>query len=167
MKNNKSVIGKLFLAGLIFVFAAINVQAKEYDALKGLKSIKAVFDVRAGNPKSAALQLDLILQTYKDKNIRDVTPQPEFIVVFIGPAVKLVSTDTKNFSPEEQEYIGNIAQTIKEMAREGIRLEICIFAASVMGIEPTTILPEIKHVGNGWISIIGFQAQGYTLVPVY
>jgi len=28
-------------------------------------------------------------------------------------------------------------------------------------------LPEIKHVSNGWISLIGYQAKGYSLVPAY
>jgi len=160
-------IRRVFLTGLIFLFAALPAQAEEYDGLKGLNSIKAVFDVRAAAPKSAAVQIDLILQTYRDSNIRAVTGQPEFVVVFIGPAVKLVSTDTKGFSPEEQEYIGKITRTVKEMAREGIKLEICIFASELMGVDPSTILPEIKHVTNGWISVLGYQAQGYSLVPAY
>jgi uncharacterized protein len=152
---------------LILLFTALPAWAEEYDGLKGVESIKAVFDVRAAAPKSAAVQLDLILQTYRDNSIRAVTGQPGFVVVFIGPAVKLISTDTTGFAPEEQEFIGKIAETVKEMAREGIKLEICIFAARGMGVDPVTILPEIKHVENGWISVLGYQAQGYSLVPAY
>jgi hypothetical protein len=37
----------------------------------------------------------------------------------------------------------------------------------VFGVEPTSILAEIEQVGNGWISEIGYQARGYSLVPVY
>ena len=167
MHRTMDGIRRVFLAGLFFLFAVLPAQAEEYDSLKGLDSIRAVFDVRAGVPKSAAVQLDLILQTYRDSNIRAVTGKPEFIVVFIGPAVKLVSTDTKGYSAEELEDIGKIARTVKEMAREGFKLEICIFAANHMGVDPATILPEIKHVENGWISVLGYQAQGYSLVPAY
>jgi len=167
MRNTISGMTRVLLAGLFVFFAAMPAWAEEYNALKGLKSVKAVFDVRAGAPKSAAIYLDLILQTYRDNSIRAVTGQPEFAVVFIGPAVKLISTNTKNFPPEDQEHIAKVAGIVKEMARMGIRLEICIYAARLTGVEPATILPEINHVENGWISVIGYQAQGYALVPVF
>jgi hypothetical protein len=34
-------------------------------------------------------------------------------------------------------------------------------------VDPATILPEIKHEENGVISLIGYQAKGFSLVPVY
>jgi intracellular sulfur oxidation DsrE/DsrF family protein len=52
------------------------------------------------------------------------------------------------------------------MAKDGIKLEICLFAVKVFGMESSTILPEIKQVGNGWISLIGYEAKGYSLVPI-
>ncbi|HHO49122.1 MAG TPA: sulfur reduction protein DsrE [Desulfobacteraceae bacterium] len=167
MRTNFDAVRTILLAGLILLLGALPAQAEEYEGLQGVNSITTVFDVRAGTPKSAAIQLDLILQTFSDDNIRAADEQPEFVVVFIGPAVKLVSTDVKGFPPEEQEYIEQIESTVKEMARQGIKLEICIFAAEVMGVDPATILPTIKHVRNGWISLIGYQARGYSLVPAY
>ena len=53
------------------------------------------------------------------------------------------------------------------MVKSGIRLEICLVAAQVFGVDPGSVLPEIKQVGNGWISLIGYQARGYSLVPAY
>jgi intracellular sulfur oxidation DsrE/DsrF family protein len=53
------------------------------------------------------------------------------------------------------------------MSKEGIRFEICMVAVKVFGVEASSILPEIKQVHNGWISLIGYQAKGYSLVPVY
>lgn len=158
---------KILLTGLIILFAALTVQAQEYDGLKGVNSIRTVFDVRAGGPKSAAVQLDLILRTYTDPNIRAVSSNPEFIVVFIGPVVKLVGNDPTGFAPEDQEHIDRITQIVKEMAAAGIKMEICMYAARLMGVKPTAIFPEIRQVGNGWISLIGYQAGGYSLVPAY
>ena len=159
--------GRIVLAFLFLLFAALPAQAEEYDALKGADSIRAVFDVRAGAPKSAAVQLDLILRTYTDSQIRAVSNQPEFVVVFIGPAVKLVTADPRGFAPEEREHLDNIAKTVKEMAAAGIRLEICMYAARLMGVEPAAVLPEIRQVENGWISLIGYQGRGFSLVPAY
>ena len=52
------------------------------------------------------------------------------------------------------------------MTKDGIKFESCLIAAKLLGVEPSSILPEIKQVGNGWISLIGYQARGYSLVPV-
>ena len=39
-------------------------------------------------------------------------------------------------------------------------------AVKVMGVDPETILPEVDRVGNGFISIVGYQAQGYSVVTI-
>ncbi len=132
-----------------------------------MKSAKAVFDVRTGNPKSAALLLDLILDTYKDEAIAGLKKDPKFIVVFSGPAVKLISSEKASFTPEDQIKIDEIANTISAMSKDGIKLEICVFATTVFNVDPDTILPEIERVGNGLISLIGYQSKGYALVPIY
>jgi intracellular sulfur oxidation DsrE/DsrF family protein len=132
-----------------------------------MKSVKAIFDVRAANAKSASLQLKLIHDTYKDQGIRAVSKKPLFVVAFMGPSVKLLSKDKQGFSAEDQKLMDEIAQTVQAMAKDGIKLEVCDFASKVFGVDPASILPEIKHVPNGWISLIGYQAKGYSIVPVY
>jgi intracellular sulfur oxidation DsrE/DsrF family protein len=165
MKTKTRIISmSLFLSICLLFAASSNVFAGDYgDALKGVKSIKALYDFRIGNTKSAALHLKLIHQTYKDKEVMD--KKPVFVVVFIGPSVKLISKNREGFSPEEQATLSEIAGTISEMSKDGIKLEICLVAAKVFGVDPATVLPEIKAVPNGWISEIGYQAQGYSLIP--
>ena len=36
----------------------------------------------------------------------------------------------------------------------------------VMGVDPATVLPEVDIVGNGFISIAGYQAQGYSAIKI-
>ena len=165
MKKNAILLTGLLLGAILL--AANTASAAEYDFLQGLKSFKAVVDMRSGKPKSLAVQLGLIHQMYKDASVRSVTESPEFVLVFIGPAVKLVTTNTAGMSPEDKEIAGKIAETITAMAKDGIKLEICLFAVDLLGVDRSSILPEIKHVGNGWISLIGYQHLGYALVPVY
>ena len=141
--------------------------SEEYKALTGLTSVKAVFDFRAGDPKGAAMQLDMIHKITHDKSIKAVTEKPEFAIVFIGPSVKLISKNREGFSPEQQKNLDEIATAISKMSTEGVRLEICLVAAKVFGVDPASILPEIAGVENGWISLIGYQAHGYSLVPAY
>ncbi len=160
------------LRGVVFtlficLFVASSSHGGGYEALDGINDIKVVFDVRAKKAKSAAIQLDLIHQTFKDQNIRKITDKPDFVVVIAGSAVKLVSSDTEGFSEEKRVLVSQIAKTVSAMAKDGIKLEICLFAANLYGIDPGTILPEITHVDNGWISLIGYQTKGYTLVAAF
>lgn len=95
-----------------------------------------------------------------------MTKKPDFVVIFLGPAVKLVSKSRGGFTAEDQKILDEFASTVSAMAKDGIKLEICLFAVKVFGMESSTILPEIKQVGNGWISLIGYEAKGYSLVPI-
>jgi intracellular sulfur oxidation DsrE/DsrF family protein len=166
MKRSAKITIMSILLVCLLVVSAGNAFSEEYSPLKGLKSIKAVFNFELGNPQSALIHLKLIHQTYKDENIRKVTKKPDFVVIFIGPAVKLVSKSRSGFTAEDQKILDEFASTVSAMAKDGIKLEICLFAVKVFGMESSTILPEIKQVGNGWISLIGYEAKGYSLVPI-
>lgn len=163
---------KMKIITLVHLFIAISllsmvstVSGEEYRAMKGIKSATAVFDERESNPQSAVLHLKLIHQTYKE--LAAMKKTPAFVVIFSGLSVKLISKNRKGFSPEDQKSLDEIADTISSMAKDGIKFEICLIAAKVFKVAPASVLPEIKRVGNGWISLIGYQAQGYSLVPVY
>ena len=167
MDRKSRMIVSIVVASLFMLAIVGPAFAATYESLAGLKSVNAIFDVRAANAKSAAIQLKLIHDTYKDQGIRAVSKKPSFVVAFMGPSVKLISKDKQGFSAEDQKLMDEIAQIVQAMAKDGIKLEVCDFAANVFGVNPASILPEIKHVPNGWISLIGYQARGYSLVPVY
>lgn len=168
MKTNVNALMRgVVLSIFLCLFFVVNTYGGDYPVLNGLNEAKIVFDLRAKSPKSGWIYLDLIHKTFTEKNIRKVTDKPEFVVVIVGPAVKLVSSSTEGFSDEEKEYLGKIATTIKTMAEDGIKLEICLYAAQLMGVDPATILPEIAQYENGWISLFGYQAKGYHLIPAY
>ena len=170
--KKEETIMKTKITGLLNPFIIISllcvvstVSGEEYKSMKGIKSAKAVFDERESNPKSAALHLKIIHQTYKE--LAAMKNDPVFVVIFIGPSVKLISKNREGFSPEDQKSLDEIANTISAMSKDGINLEICLVAAKVFNVDPASVLPEVKRVGNGWISMIGYQAQRYSLVPVY
>jgi len=140
------------------------VSGEEYKSMKGIKSAKAVFDERESNPQNAAFHLKGIHQTFKE--LKAMNYNPIFAVIFIGPSVKLLST-REGFSPEDRKSLDEISNAISAMSKDGITLEMCLVAAKFFDVDPALVSPEIKGVGNGWISIIGYQAQGYSLVPVY
>jgi intracellular sulfur oxidation DsrE/DsrF family protein len=166
-RESRTIIMSLFISICLSLGVVANGFCEAYEALEGLKSVNVVFDVRISNPKSAAVHLKLVHDTYKDKNILAVTEKPAFVVIFMGPSVKLISKNRQGFSPEEQKLLDEIANTISDMSKDGIKIEICLFAANLLNVDPASVLPGIKHVPNGWVSLIGYEAKGYSLVPAY
>jgi intracellular sulfur oxidation DsrE/DsrF family protein len=165
-RSAKFIVMSMFLTVCLLAVTVENSSSEEYGTLKGLKSIKAVFDFGLGNPQGALISLQVIQQTFKDKNMWVSGKKPEIAVIFVGPSVKLVSKSRSGFKEEDQKTLDEIAGKITEMAKDGINFEICLIAMKILGVEPSSILPEIKQVGNGWISLIGHEAKGYHLVPV-
>lgn len=164
MGKNTTILLNLFIA-VSLICAVPTVYGEEYDGLKDVKSAKIVFDERESNPKVAALHLNLIHKTYKD--LAEMKKDPAFVVVFMGPSVNLINKNREGFSDEDRKSLDEIARTITAMSKDGIKTEICLAAANFFNVDPESVLPEIKRVGNGWISMTVHQAQGYSLVPVY
>jgi intracellular sulfur oxidation DsrE/DsrF family protein len=89
------------------------------------------------------------------------------MVVFLGPSVKLITNVREGVSPEDHKMLDAIRDRISAMTKDGIKLEICLFAARMFGVDPTTVYPDIMQMENGVISLIGYQAKGFSLVPIY
>ena len=151
---------------LTLLAAASPAASGEYDALKDVKGIKAIFDYSQGSPKLSNIILEAVKGVYDDQTTNSLPEKPQIVIVFQGPAVKLISKDRSNFAEKDFEELDKFHEMIQQLKTEGVRLEVCLYAAKVVGIDPATILPEIDRVGNGFISTIGYQAQGYSLVRV-
>ncbi len=144
MKGKMIVLLNLVVA-VSLVCGISTVSGEEYNAMKGIKSAKAVFDERESNPKTAALHIKLIHQTYKE--LATMKKSPVFVIVFSGQSVKLISTNREGFSPEDQKFLDDIASTISAMSKDGIKLEFCLAAAKVFNVDPASILPDVKRQG--------------------
>lgn len=152
----------MVLAGLYATWAH---KAAKHEGLKSVKSTKVLFDISDGDAKFSAAHIELIMMPYKDLNA--MGKKPEFVVVFMAKSIKLVSKKAPGFSMDEEPYLDDIAKTLSQMAKAGIRIEACLAAAQYFNIDPADLHQDLKTVPNGWISEIGYQARGYSLVPVY
>jgi len=170
MNRNHNVLVRRFLAIVVATFIialiAIPAVAGEYAALNGVKRVKAVFDVSLESPKVANIVFWAVKNVYKDESVRALSEPPQVAVVFHGPAVKLISANREGFKASDNEALDEFANMIRQMKKDGVKLEVCLYALKVLGVDPATILPEVDHVGNGFISVVGYQAQGYSVVTL-
>jgi len=166
---------KKFLGRALFLFAVSAVFilcpaspgiSGEYKALEGVKGIKAVFDFTLGEPGSANVVFGAVKDLNNNQSTRSLSEPPKVVVVFHGPAVHLISTDLEYVDESEKKEIERFVGSIREMKKDGVTFEVCEYALKVAEVDPATIIPEVEHVGNGFISVVGYQAQGYSVVDV-
>lgn len=145
---------------------AAGTQINDKQALADLKTGKGVFLVDIGDAKKLNFYLEVIQGTHKGMKSQGV--EPDFILVYIGPSVKYL---TNSPSEETEGSLGglllDIESNVAKLAALGVRQEICAVATRVFGIDNDTLFPGLSLVADGFISLIGYQAQGYHLVPVF
>jgi intracellular sulfur oxidation DsrE/DsrF family protein len=158
-----------FMAALLFITYLLSpsiAHTEEFNALKSDKPGKALIDFRTGNPRLALIYLKLIGDTYKDQDAQVKAAHPDFVVNFGGESVKLLAKDPKGYTPEEKKMIDEIKQKISALASEGIKFDYCLYGGNLFGVQPANV-EGVGNVDNGWVSLVNYQAKGYSLIPAY
>ena len=131
------------------------------DALKGVKTIKVVYDMNGvSEPKKMIVMLKAIVDARGRALAAKV--KPDLVIAFRGPALKLIQKPGPDATGEQKQ----IGELVAELKKEGVKLEACSFAANVMNLDPAGFLPEVKVVGNTFNSLGGYQAKGYAVISV-
>lgn len=160
-------IVSLFLAFSFIALLPTFTIAKGYEkALKNVNSYNAVFDVSLGNPKIANLVFWAVKNAYEADEVKSLSGDSDTVIVFHGPVVKLLSSDRSPFNSAEWVEVEKFQTTLRQMKKDGVTLEVCLYAAKVLGVDKDTILPEIDHVDNGFVSVVGYQMQDYAVVRI-
>ena len=133
-------------------------------ALEGVKETKAIYDFRVNKPPKLTFFLEVIEKTFNDL-VRQ-GQNPEFVIAFRGATVRLITSENWSFSEEEQKELEKSALLIKHLHDRGVKFEACSIAAGLFKVDRNSYLPEINPVGNTFVSLIGYQAKGYGIVPV-
>lgn len=167
MKNAYMRMQKFLLslgAAALLMHATVAPAADDHAALAGLSEARIAFDIKDGEGKALLARLDIIEETRQSLIQQGVTPK--FILAFRGPATRLVQTDQDKIKPEDRELAAKVAAKIKEMstARGVEGFEQCSIAARQQGTSTDKVLPQIRVVGNGFISLMAYQAKGYAYI---
>src|SRR5210317_1879329 len=142
----KKTIFSLFL-GFLSLLMVPNAFASEYDnALKGVKGIDVIYDVSMGDPAFNNIVFWAVRNIYQDEAVTSLPEKPKVAVVFHGPAVKLLSSDRSGFAEKAVAEIDKFQATLREMKKEGVILEVCVYALKVLAVDPATVMPEINQV---------------------
>ncbi|MBW1791254.1 MAG: DsrE family protein [Deltaproteobacteria bacterium] len=163
----KLKISYLVILGFIILFPCRSAVAEEFAnkrALTNISAVKAYYDVNIGIPAKLVTRLKLIDKTYEQLVSAGVTA--EFVIGFRGKASYFVTKGDDYVFEEDIPAKKKVLKWIHAFKARGIIMEQCRIAASLNGVDPKDILPEIEVVQNGYISMIGYQAKGYSQIPM-
>jgi intracellular sulfur oxidation DsrE/DsrF family protein len=156
-----------FFAVALLIPAVVVASGKPDDsrALRGVEKGKVIFDVNLESPKKMTLYLPVIRETVNDLRRQGV--EPDVILAFRGKSVLLVSKEREQVPLEDFEHLDKIAAQLAELREQGVRMEACSVATRLFGVDNATLLDGIEPVGNTFVSLTGYQAQGYANIPIY
>jgi len=133
-------------------------------ALAGVAEAKGVFQIDFTEAEKTAFYLEIIRGTH-DNFVRQGL-DPDLVIVFIGPTVQFLSTEASEDIADPATLM-RIESEVARLAEFGVRLEVCAVATEVFGVDNDTLFDGLKLTGDGFVSMIGWQAQGYHPVTMF
>ncbi len=157
----------ILIFGLLLAFQTGAYAAKpdDADALKGVTKGKVLFDINMAEAKKMTLYLMVIRETVDDLVRQGV--EPDVVLAFRGLSVKLISKDREQMELTDFEHLDKIAAQLADLQKQGVRIEACSVATRLFNVKNDDVLDGIKPVGNTFVSLTGYQAQGYANIPIY
>ncbi len=165
MRN--SFLKVIMAMSLIGLFAVPSVSGTNFDnsrSLKGLKQAQVYFDVSLKDDKLLALRMELVDRTVKQ--MEEAGLDVNGVVGFRGGASRFITQNDHYVLEEEVSNKRKIQDWVKRFSSKGIAIEQCAIAAEILDIPTKDFLPEVPVVGNAYISLVGYQAKGYSVVPM-
>ena len=163
MKMISNLIASALIA--LSLSGLANSAPDDSDALRGVSKGKVVFDINMAEPKKMTLYLSVIKQTVDDLVRQKV--EPDVILAFRGLSVRLVSKNREQMELTDFEYLDKISAQLSELQKQGVRMEACSVATRLFKVDNKSLLDGIKPVGNTFVSLTGYHAQGYASIPIY
>jgi intracellular sulfur oxidation DsrE/DsrF family protein len=159
---------KKFLLSILCFFYIFSIsyagQLQTESALRGLTTVKLVCDVNVGDPALLLTRMYLLDETYSQ--LLDAGIKPVIVVAFRGKATPFITRGDKYVANEHRQYKHEMKDWIDLFDGLGFTIEQCAIAAKANHIDPKDFLPHVKIVKNGYISLVGYQNQGYALLPM-
>ncbi len=149
---------------LLIIADAFAGPAATVKSLTGLKQVKIVVDVNVGNPKLLVLRMELLDRTYRQLVAAGM--KPVVVVAFRGKASFFITKGEGYVAPEEKGAKLEMKAWIERFKQAGFTIEQCAITAELLNIDVKDFLPQVEVVENGYVSLIGYQQQGYAFLPM-
>jgi intracellular sulfur oxidation DsrE/DsrF family protein len=154
----------VFICVLLVAVTVFAEPAEKVKSLTGLKQVKVVVDVNVGEPKTLLKRMELLDRTYQQLTAAGM--KPSVVVAFRAKASLFITKGDGYVAPEEKGAKLEMKSWIERFKQNGFQIEQCAIAAEMLNINVKDFLPQVEVVENGYVSLIGYQQQGYAFLPM-
>lgn len=144
--------------------SAKNPGRDDYLALRGLGEFRGLVDMNKDDPVPVLNYLNLIIRM--DKDVEEMGLDRHIVVAMRGGSVQYLLRDRSGFTPEVRPVVEDIAHALGILHARNVRIEACKVAMDRFHVPVDGMLNEVIVVNNTFITLIGFQQQGYGLVSI-
>lgn len=134
------------------------------EALEGVTEMRIAFDITEGNPKALLARLNIIDTTRRQLIAEGVAPH--FVLAFRGDASYFTQSDLSAVRPEDRADGQKVGSKLKELrSAAGVESIVqCALPLPSRKLAHQGVIPEVKVVGNGWITLVAYQRKGYAYI---
>lgn len=163
----RTVLSLMTAAMFAVAMSAVAHAAEPVDdaaALAGVEEAKGVFQIDFTEAEKTAFYLEIIRGTHANFERQGLDPQ--LVIVFIGPTVKFLTTEAGE-EVADPATLMRIESEVARLADLGVRLQVCAVATEVFGVDNDTLFDGLELTGDGFVAMIGWQAQGYHPITMF
>ncbi len=153
-----------FTLGSLSAAAASQAEFDNSRALDGVQKTSIYFDVSLTDDALLVVRMDLLDRTIR--TLEESGLEVNAVIGVRGHASRFITEDDHYVLEEEIDNKKKIQEWVKRFSDRGVVIEQCAIAAGMHDIAPDDFLPQVTIVGNGYVSLVGYQAQGYAVVPM-
>lgn len=134
-------------------------------AIAGMDKAKILWDVTLANPQGLISRLSVIEETHQDMVRQGL--KPNMVFAFRGGAAGLIGRDTDQLDIERAAEVRMLHDRIAQIQQlEGVHMEACAIATRRFNLSQEDLLPGITLVGNTFLSIMGYENQGFATIRI-
>ncbi|WP_018139988.1 DsrE family protein [Thioalkalivibrio sp. ALJ7] len=161
----KMLLTSLLAFSLLLPTAALADKPSDERAIAGLENGRILWDITIGDPERLIARLSVIEETYDDMVRQGL--EPEMMFAFRGGAAGLIAASTDHLELEDVSAVRHIHERLEDLlARDGVHMEACSIATRRFDLTQDDLLPGIQLVGNTFLSIMGYESQGYATIRI-
>ena len=130
----------------------------------GTKEAKIAFDFTDAATGPLIVKLQTVETTRKQLVEAGYTPR--IVMTFRGQASYFTQTDLSLVKDTDRADTLKVQALIRQLQKTGAveRVEQCNIPLAPRKIQAGNLMPEVKLVPNGWISLAEYQRQGYAYI---
>ncbi len=130
----------------------------------GTKEAKMAFDFTDAATGPLIVKLETVETTRKQ--LVDAGFTPKMVLTFRGQASYFTQTDLSLVKDTDRADTLRIQSLIRQLQKSGAveGVEQCNIPLAPRKIQAGNLMPEVKLVPNGWISLADYQRRGYAYI---